>query len=328
MNPVVLVTGGAGYIGSQACKQLAASGFEPVTYDSLERGHRELVKWGPLVEGDLLDRERLASLLKRLRPAAVMHFAGLISVGESTEHPERYQRANVEGSLSLLHAMAEAKVPRWVFSSTAAVYGEPQTVPLDESHPLEPVNPYGQTKLDTERHGARWAADTGGSVVAFRYFNAAGADLDGDTGEWHEPETHLVPLALAAAAGDIDRLTVYGDDYDTPDGTCIRDYIHVADLADAHLLGLHQGVSRGATDIFNLGNGAGFSVRDVLRITQKVTGREVPFEIGPRRAGDPPRLVANAERARERLGWQPQHSDLSDILGSAWAWYQKLARGL
>jgi len=322
MNLRVLVTGGAGYVGSHTCKALAVAGYEPVTYDNLDRGHRELVKWGPLEEGDILDLQRLAKVLKRYRPIAVMHFAALAYVGESVEKPELYQRVNVDGSRSLLQAMTEAGIDKLVFSSTCSTYGDPQYTPMDERHPQAPVNPYGRTKLEMEHAISRWAADTAGKGVIFRYFNAAGADPEGETGEWHEPETHLIPLALAAAAGDLRELTIHGSDYDTPDGTCIRDYIHVTDLADAHLLGLELTSGRGTVEAFNLGTGTGFSVDDVVRVTAEVTGRTVPYRHGPRRPGDPSRLVAEASLAKRVLGWNPSRSELKSIIGHAWVWHE------
>ena len=323
MSRAVLVTGGAGYVGSHTCKALAIGGYEPITYDNLDRGHRELVKWGPLEEGDLVDRRRLDEVLKRYRPVAVMHFAALTYVAESVEQPDLYRRVNVEGSRMLLQAMADAGVRRIVFSSSAAIYGNPHGVPITEEHPKRPVNPYGQTKLDMEREIERWARDTAGKGVIFRYFNAAGADPEGETGEWHEPETHLIPLALAAAAGDLHELTIYGSDYDTPDGTCIRDYIHVTDLADAHLLGLEHSLGSGAVEAFNLGTGTGFSVDEVVRVTAEVTGRPVPHRHGPRRPGDPSRLVADASLATRTLGWSPRLSALPDIVRTAWQWHQR-----
>jgi UDP-arabinose 4-epimerase len=322
MKPI-LVTGGAGYIGSHACKQLSLAGYEPITYDNLERGHRELVKWGPLEQGDILDRDRITEVCKRYRPIAAMHFAALCYVGESVEQPELYQRVNVDGSMSLLRALAAAKVPKMIFSSTCATYGDPVEVPMTEQHPQAPVNPYGETKLAMEGKIRHWAEETGGEAVLFRYFNAAGADPDGETGEWHEPETHLIPLALEVAAGDRDALTIFGDDYPTPDGTCVRDYIHVTDLAEAHCLGLDYRAGQGVTSAFNLGNGNGFSVKEVAETVASVTGREVAVEIGERREGDPPRLVGDATLARQQLGWTPALFELEQIIKTAWDWYRR-----
>lgn len=322
----MLVTGGAGYVGSHVCKQLALRGLEPVSYDNLTRGHRELVKWGPLEEGDILDQSRLEAMLKRYQPAAVMHFAALAYVGESVDKPELYQRVNVEGSRSLLRAMTAAKTPKLVFSSTCSTYGNPQYSPIDERHPQRPVNPYGMTKLDIERDMSGWAKETGGEGVIFRYFNAAGADPDGEIGEWHEPETHLIPLALAAASGEIESLTIHGNDYDTPDGTCVRDYIHVTDLASAHLLGLAYGPGAGRVAAFNLGNGIGYSVDEVVRAVSGVTGVDVPHQYGPRRPGDPPRLIGDASLATKVLGWKPALAELERIVGTAWQWYRRSSK--
>ena len=322
MSGTVLVTGGAGYIGSHACKLLARSGLEPVTYDNLERGHRKLVRWGPLEEGDILDQARLTAVCKRYRPRAVMHFAALAYVGESMAQPERYQRTNVDGGRTLLKAMAEAKVKRLVFSSTCAVYGEPRFTPITEDHPLAPVNPYGRTKAAMEQEIERWASAIDGEAIAFRYFNAAGADPEGEIGECHEPETHLVPLALQAAGSDENPVIVFGDDWPTPDGTCIRDYIHVTDLAEAHLLGLEYSEGPGGMRVFNLGNGRGYSVLEILEAASRMTGRHVPYRIGQRRPGDPPHLVGDASRALTLLGWKPRYHSLDEIIRTAWNWHR------
>ena len=319
----LLVTGGAGYIGAHACKALARAGYNPITYDSLVHGHEQAVRWGPFEAGDLLDRDRLDQVFERHRPAAVMHFAAFAYVGESVSQPGKYYRNNVCGTLNLLEAMRDHGVDRIVFSSTCATYGIPETSPIDEAAPQQPINPYGMSKLMVEQmlrdfetaHRIRWAV--------LRYFNAAGADPDGEIGELHDPETHLIPLALDAAAGRGDPLTVFGADYDTPDGTCVRDYIHVTDLASAHVLALEALQRGGASRVYNLGNGNGFSVREVIAAVEKVTGLEVPHRIGPRRAGDPAALVSKAVRAREELGWKPQLDDLEAIIGTAWAWHQR-----
>ncbi|MFE1600415.1 UDP-glucose 4-epimerase GalE [Methylobacterium sp. ID0610] len=316
----VLVTGGAGFIGSHACKALAAAGFTPVTYDNLERGTREAVRWGPLVEGDLSDRAALDRAFAEFRPRAVLHFAAYAYVGESVTHPLAYYRNNVAGSLTLLEAMADAGVGLLVFSSTCATYGVPHTIPVPEDHPQHPVNPYGASKLMMERMIADAGAASGLRSVMLRYFNAAGADPEGAIGENHDPETHLIPLVIDAALGRVPHLTVNGDDYDTPDGTCIRDYIHVADLADAHVRALRYLLDGGETTAFNLGNGAGFSIRQVIDVAERVTGRPVPVRIGERRPGDPPVLVGDAARARAILGWQPQRADLETQVTDAWRW--------
>jgi UDP-glucose-4-epimerase GalE len=317
----VLVTGGAGYIGSHACKALAAAGHLPVTYDNLGTGHRALVKWGPLVEGELADRERLQQALRSHRIDAVMHFAASAYVGESMADPGKYFRNNVTGTLTLLEALQAEGVRRIVFSSTCATYGVPTQVPIPEDHPQRPVNPYGESKLFIERalhwygtcHGLQW--------LALRYFNAAGADPDGETGEIHEPETHLLPLAMQVALGQREQLQVMGTDYDTPDGTAVRDYIHVTDLADAHVRALDFLARGGASGALNLGTGRGHSVRDVVRAVEAASGRQVRTLDAPRRAGDPPALVSAPGRAAELLGWVPRYSDLPTLVRTALAWH-------
>ena len=322
MPDAVLVTGGAGYIGSHACKALAASGYLPVSYDNLVYGHEWAAKWGPLERGDIGDTERLRAVMRNYRPLAVMHFAAFAYVGESVTDPAIYYRNNVTGALTLLDAMRAEGVDRLVFSSTCATYGDPVQVPMGEDHPQAPINPYGRTKLIIEQAMRDYASAYGLRGVALRYFNAAGADTDGDIGEDHDPETHLIPLVLQAASGRRPHITVFGDDYDTPDGTCIRDYIHVTDLADAHLRALdHLGANEGF-DAFNLGNGNGFSVSEVIDAAERIVGREIPRLMGERRAGDPPRLVGDAARARSILGWNPRYDDLETILDTAWRWEQ------
>jgi len=316
---VVLVTGGAGYIGSHACKALASAGYTPVTFDNLVYGHRRAVKWGPLETGDLEDSVRLNEVFEKYRPAAVMHFAAYAYVGESVQDPLKYYRNNFGGTLNLLQVMREHGVEQIVFSSTCATYGVPQTEFLSETHPQQPINPYGSSKLMIEQVLKDFDAAYGMRHVALRYFNAAGADPDGEIGEDHDPETHLIPLVLAALAG-AEPVTVFGDDYPTPDGTCIRDYIHVTDLADAHVLALKSLQQDGASRVYNLGNGNGYSVQEVIESAKRITGREVPHRIGPRRPGDPPRLVADASLARHELGWQPRYADLDRIVRSAWDW--------
>lgn len=320
----VLVTGGAGYIGSHACKALAAAGYVPVTFDNLVYGHRSAVRWGPFCYGDVLDRAALDAAMRAWQPVAVLHFAAYIDVSESVRDPGRYYANNVAGALSVLRSMVAHKVPAFVFSSTAAVYGTPQADRLDESHRLQPINPYGASKLMVERMLQDFDAAHGLRSVSLRYFNAAGADPDGETGELHDPETHLIPLVLDAAAGIRPHVTVYGDGHPTPDGTCIRDYIHVSDLAQAHVAALRALENGAATTAYNLGNGRGFSVREVIDAARGVTGRDIPVVAGPRRAGDPPELVADATRARAELGWVPQHADLHDIVRTAWAWHGRV----
>ena len=319
----VIVVGGAGYIGSHACKALAKAGYLPVVYDNLSYGHEWAVKWGPFELGDILDRTRLNEVLARYRPEAVMHFAAFAFVGESVTDPGRYYRNNVAGSLTLLEAMRDMGIARFVFSSTCATYGIPERLPISEEVPQSPINPYGASKLMVERmisdfgnaHGLVWAT--------LRYFNAAGADPDCEIGEEHDPETHLVPLVLDAASGRRPDVTILGTDYDTPDGTCIRDYIHVMDLADAHIIALKAIEGGTPSSAYNLGNGRGFSVREVIGAVERVTGLKVPIINGARRAGDPPVLVSDASKAHEILGWQPKISDLNEIVRTAWAWHQR-----
>jgi len=322
----VLVTGGAGYIGSHAVRRLLAAGHDVTVYDNLSQGHRAAVPGERLVVGNLHDTERLATLLRERRIDAVMHFAAFTLVGESVVDPRKYYANNVGGSLSLFSAMLEAGVRRCVFSSTAAVYGEPEIVPIAEDSPLAPVNPYGFTKLAIERALADFARAYGWGVAALRYFNAAGASESGAIGEDHTPESHLIPLVLQVALGQREAIQVFGDDYPTPDGTCVRDYIHVEDLAAAHVLALEQLADHQA-QAMNLGVGRGYSVREVIEMCRRVTGLNIAERQAPRRPGDPPSLVADARRAREALQWTPQHSDLETIVRTAWRWHSTHPRG-
>jgi UDP-arabinose 4-epimerase len=325
-SKAVLVTGGAGYIGSHTCKALAAAGYTPVTYDDLSAGHRWAVKWGPLEAGGIADRRRLDAVIDKWRPNAVMHFAGRISVAESVEEPALYYRDNVAGTLVLLEAVRSHGIQRFVFSSSAAVYGIPRKTPIPEDHRLEPVNPYGRSKFMVERILADIGRAHGISSVSLRYFNAAGADPDGQIGEDHDPETHLVPIVLAAALGRRGGVSIYGTDYDTDDGTCIRDYIHVSDLADAHVLALeHLEKNSGALAV-NVGVGRGYSVREVIETAEAVTGRSITADAGGRRAGDAPVLVASARKARELFGWRPKRSGLDNILRTAFHWHERHKR--
>ncbi len=318
----VLVTGGAGYIGSHACKALKAAGFNPVTYDNLSTGWRGAVKFGPLEEGDLLDRARLDAVFETYRPVAVMHFAALSQVGESIEKPGKYWRNNLSGSLNLVEAMTAAGCKRIVFSSTCATYGDQDNVVLDEASAQHPINSYGRSKRAIEDMLADFGLSDGLESVIFRYFNVAGADEDGEVGEFHQPETHLIPLILEAIEGKRGKLKVFGSDYDTPDGTCIRDYVHVMDLVDAHVLGLRWLVDGRGSRVFNLGTGSGFSVREVMQVAAEVTGRAVPHEDAPRRAGDCTRLVSGSERAAQELGWRPDRSTLKTMIADAWRWHK------
>jgi UDP-arabinose 4-epimerase len=324
----VLVTGGAGYIGSHTCKELAKQGYQPIVYDNLVYGHEWAVKWGPFIRGDLRDRDLLIRTMRGYQIEAVLHFAAFAYVGESVMKPEVYYENNVGGSLSLLNAMKEAGVNRIVFSSTCATYGNPITVPISESHPQNPINPYGKTKLVVEGilHDFKQAHQI--QSVSLRYFNAAGADLDGEIGEVHQPETHLIPLALDAALGHRESLTVFGTDYPTPDGSCIRDYIHVTDLAQAHILALNGLESNRFSPFYNLGNGKGFSVKEVIQSVEKVTGKKVPVNYGDRRAGDPPTLIANSLKIQEELGWKPQFTKLDEILETAYRFSRKKSPSL
>lgn len=316
----VLVIGGAGYIGSHMVKALVEAGHATTVFDSLVTGHRDSVHpAAEFVFGDLADRPLLDRLLVRGFDG-VMHFASFIQVGESVSNPEMYYRNNLCNSLNLLNALATSGGGRLIFSSTAAIFGDPLRTPIDESHPCAPINPYGRTKWMFEQALADYGETYGIASICLRYFNAAGATPDGSLGERHDPETHLIPLVLQAAAHKRPAVEIYGDDYDTPDGTCIRDYVHVDDLCAAHLLALDHLVGGGKSAAFNLGNGQGFSVREVIATAERVTGRTVPHHTGQRRPGDPPRLVADASRAISELGWRPQRADLETIIADAWRW--------
>lgn len=325
MSDRILVTGGAGYIGSHACKALAVAGYEPVTFDSLVTGWSDAVRYGPFEPGDLRDRARLDAVFARHKPVAVMHFAALSDVGQSVREPGLYWDNNVIGSLRLLEAMTAAGTPHLVVSSTCATYGDQDGVILDESAQQRPINAYGASKRAVEDLICNFAAvsDARLSHVFFRYFNVAGADPDGQIGEFHRPETHLIPLALDAVSGRGDKLTVFGQDYPTPDGTCVRDYVHVNDLIEAHVLGLDYLLQGGASTVFNLGTGRGFSVHEVVEEVARVTGVPVPVVDGPRRAGDCAALVSGSVRATEVLGWRPERSTLGEMISTAWAWHQR-----
>jgi UDP-arabinose 4-epimerase len=319
----VLVTGGAGYIGPHTCKALAEAGFRPIAYDNMVSGHEWAVQWGPLIRGDILDRQRLGELFREYKPIGVMHFAAYADVGESMEEPLKYYRNNVAGTLTLLETMRENSVDQMVFSSTCATYGVPQTIPISELHEQNPINPYGASKLVGERMLADVGTAHGIRSVLLRYFNAAGADPDGELGEERLSEGHLVPLVLKVALGSRSHLTTFGTDYDTPDGTCIRDYVHVSDLARVHVLAL-QALERGSNNsCYNLGTGKGFSVKEVIQAAREVTGRSIAVVEGPRRPGDAPRLVADATKAKRELGWQARYVDLSQIIATAWHWVVK-----
>jgi len=325
VSPGVLVTGGAGYIGSHACKALAAAGYTPVTLDNLVYGHRAAVRWGPFIHGELGDEHLVRRVLRDHAIHAVIHFAGYAYVGESMQKPGKYFRNNFGTTVTLLDAMRAEGVRDIVFSSTCATYGVPQSIPIAEDHPQRPVNPYGESKLFVERLLGWFAAAHGMRYAALRYFNAAGADADGETGEDHDPETHLIPLAIDAALGRRPPVAIFGTDYPTPDGTAIRDYVHVTDLAQAHVTALER-LQAGVENMrLNLGTGQGHSVRQVIRMVEEVGGCPVPTTEAPRRAGDPPELVAASGQAKESLGWTPRHSDLRNIIATAWVWHMGLA---
>jgi UDP-glucose 4-epimerase len=319
----VLVVGGAGYIGSHMVKRLGQLGCAVTTLDNLSSGHRDAVLCGDFVHGDLADQALLAKVLQPGRFDAVMHFASFIQVGESVQQPAKYYANNVTNTLHLLDAMRTAGVQRFIFSSTAATFGEPQYTPIDERHPQAPINPYGRSKLMIEQVLEDYDRAYGLKSVCLRYFNAAGADPDGQLGERHEPETHLIPLVLQAASGRRADIAVFGRDYDTPDGTCIRDYIHINDLCEAHWLALQSLMQGVGSQRYNLGNGSGFSVQEVIDTARRVTGRPIAVRDAPRRDGDPARLVAEATLARQQLGWQPQYPDLETIVAHAWTWEHK-----
>lgn len=319
----ILVIGGAGYIGSHMVKLLLRAGYRVTVLDDLSGGFRDAVPQGLLVEGSIADTNLLQGLFAQTRFAAVMHFASFIQVGESMTNPAKYYANNVASTLVLLDAMRHANVDKFIFSSTAAIYGDPAYSPIDELHPKQPINPYGRSKWMIEQVLDDYGSAYGFKSVCLRYFNAAGADPEGTLGERHQPETHLIPLILQAAAGRRAAISVFGSDYDTPDGTCIRDYIHVSDLCDAHLLALRHLLDGKESLRLNLGNGQGFSVSEVIAAVRRVTGRDFAVKQEPRRAGDPPRLVADARQARAALGWQPNFAELDGIIADAWRWEQQ-----
>lgn len=322
----VLVTGGAGYIGSVCVQALLRAGHTPLVYDNLSEGHREAVRGAELVVADLRDRDTLVGVLRRFEPEAVMHFAASALVAESVENPRKYYENNVGSSLSLLGAMLECGVRRIVFSSTAATYGVPQQVPIPEDHPQQPINPYGFTKLVIERAIRDYAGAYGIGGVILRYFNAAGASNDGTLGEDHQHETHLIPLVLQVALGQREHVKIYGTDYPTPDGTCVRDFVHVEDLADVHVRALDRCVP-GEVLALNVGTGQGHSVREVIEVARQVTGHPIPAVEAPRRPGDPPILVAAVDRARRELAWEARFSGLRRIIESAWEWHRTHPHG-
>lgn len=317
---MILVTGGAGYIGSHYVRYEVQRGNEVVVLDDLRLGHREAAEGAALVVGDVGDPAVLRCVFRTFPITAVVHFAAFASVPESVAHPERYYRNNIQAVIELLEAMREHDIRHIVFSSSCATYGDPQYIPMDESHPQQPISPYGESKRVCERMMEAYDAAHGLRFISLRYFNAAGADLEGRIGESHEPETHLIPIVLQVASGRRPSVTVFGTDYDTPDGTCIRDYVHVMDLAQAHALALDHLRRGGPSGYYNLGSESGYSVLEVIEECRRVTGKDIPLEYGPRRPGDPPRLVASARKARLELGWSPAYSDLTTIVTTAWRW--------
>ena len=317
----ILLTGGAGYIGSQTAKRLSQAGFEPVTLDNLSSGHKWAVKWGPLVEGDIGDQKLIREVVTKYQIQAVMHFAAFITVSESVANPRKYFHNNTIAALNMFDTLLDCSVKRVIFSSTAAIYGDPQYVPIPESHPQKPVNPYGEAKLMVERILHWYSHAYGFKSACLRYFNAAGADPDGELGEMHSPENHLIPLIIRAAMGTSDSVSVYGTDFPTPDGTAKRDYTHVCDLADAHVLALQYLLQGGDSVELNLGTGRGHSVLEVIQAVEKVSGRAVPVVRSARRDGDPPELVADATKVGEVLNWKAQFVDLREIIQTAWDWH-------
>ncbi len=323
---MILITGGAGYIGSHVNKKLYKKGYETVVLDNLIYGHREFVKWGEFILGDLEDTNLLRLVFKKYPIKAVMHFSAFAYVGESVKDPQKYYLNNVKNTLNLLQVMLENNVKYFIFSSTCATYGVPEKIPIPENHPQNPINPYGKSKLMVEKILEDYSKVYGLKYVSLRYFNAAGADPDCEIGEWHEPETHLIPLVLDVAIGKNEAIKIFGADYPTPDGTCIRDYIHVTDLANAHILALEYLFKEGKSDVFNLGNGNGFSVKQVIQTVEDITKRKINFIEWERRPGDPPVLVGSSEKARRVLRWEPRYYELSVVIGTAWEWHNKLYR--
>ncbi len=320
---MILVVGGAGYIGSHVNKELNKRGYETIVYDNLLYGHIESVKWGNFILGDIGDLDQLRLVFTRYNIEAVMHFSAFIQVGESVKLPEKYYINNVKNTLNLLQVMLETGTKYFIFSSTAAVYGIPKKTPITEDHPLNPINPYGKTKLTVERILEDYNNAYDFNSVSLRYFNASGADPDIEIGEKHNPETHLIPLILDAAIGRRDDIKIFGTDYTTPDGTCIRDYIHVTDLADAHIRALEHLMNGGKSDIFNLGNGMGFSVNEVIEKAKQITGKDFTVTKTERREGDPPILTASPDKAKNKLHWHTKYSELDNIIKTAWEWHKK-----
>ncbi len=318
----ILVTGGAGYIGSHCCKELAQKGYHPVTVDNLVYGHKKNVKWGDFSQGHVGDRKVVEKIFDKYDIEAVMHFAAYAYVGESVTDPRKYYHNNLCGTIDLLHCMLDCGINKIIFSSTCATYGLPQRIPIDETHPRKPISPYGKSKFMIEEILKDYDNAYGMRFISLRYFNAAGADPDGELGEEHNPETHLIPLILKVAGGHSKNLHVFGSDYETQDGSCIRDYIHVTDLARAHILALENLLDGGLSDFINLGTGKGSSVLNIIKIASRVTGRNVPYVVTARRPGDPAVLIASNTKAGQVLGWQPEYTDIEDIIRTAWNWHK------
>lgn len=321
---MILIVGGAGYIGSHLNKEINKKGYETVVFDNLSYGHEDFVKWGTFERGDLGNIEDIRKIFKKYSIEAVMHFAAFTYVGESVEDPQKYYMNNVKNTLNLLKVILEENVKFFVFSSTCATYGNPVEIPITENHPQNPINPYGRGKLIVEQVLKDYSDAYGLKYASLRYFNAAGADPDCEIGEMHDPETHLIPLILDAASSKREDIKIFGTDYDTPDGTCIRDYIHVTDLADAHILALEYLKNGGSSDFFNLGNGNGFSVKEVIETARKITGKEIKEVEVERRPGDPPILIGSSKKAMKILKWKPKYHDLSKIVETAWKWHQNI----
>jgi UDP-glucose 4-epimerase len=322
----ILVAGGAGYIGSHACKELFKQGYNPIVFDNLIYGHKDFVKWGEFFLGDLNNIDQIRLVFERYKIDAVMHFAAFAYVGESVTNPKKYYQNNVVATLNLLNIMMEYNVGKFIFSSTCATYGNPEYLPIDETHPQNPINPYGMSKLMIENILKDYSTAYDFRFVSLRYFNASGCDIDGDIGEFHDPETHLIPLVLDAVLGKRDSIKVFGTDYDTKDGSAVRDYIHVVDLANAHILALQYLLQGGKSEIFNLGNGIGFSVNEVIQSVKRVTGLTFKVDYVDRRAGDPAALIGSSKKINSMLGWRPIYFKLDDIISTAWEWHKKLNR--
>jgi len=323
----ILIVGGAGYIGSYMCKYLAKNGYHPIVLDNLVYGHRQAVKWGPFIAGQMADTKLLDQIFKEHSIAAVMHFAAFCYVGESVEDPGKYYQNNVAATITLLEEMLKKNIKNFIFSSSCAVYGEPVEIPITEQHPYNPINPYGRSKLMVEQILQDFRAAYGLEYVALRYFNAAGADPEGEIGEEHNPETHLIPLVLKTALGQRETINIFGDDYATKDGTCIRDYIHIDDLAQAHLLALDRLLNGLPGGQYNLGNGDGYSVKEVIEVARNITSKQIPAKIVERRPGDPAVLIGSSEKAFKELGWKPQFADLNAIVETAWQWHKTNPNG-